>query len=93
MDEPPEHLLDMNIASDYGKIGRLLEIKSPMSNIAVLKDIVYKGEVTAQITAQFSMEKEFTRDDFISLLFYLGLLTIKKTYSGGGIPHDSQLCN
>ncbi|WP_304021327.1 ATP-binding protein [Methanospirillum hungatei] len=80
--QPPEQLLDMNIASDYGKIGKLLEIKSPMSNIAVLKDIVYKGEVTAQITAQFSMEKEFTRDDFISLLFYLGLLTIKKPIPG-----------
>ena len=80
--EPPEQLLDMNIASDYGKIGRLLEIRSPMSNIAVLKDIVYTGETTAQITAQFSMEKEFTRDDFVSLLFYLGLLTIKKPIPG-----------
>ena len=45
--EPLEQLLDMNIASDYGKIGRLLELKSPMSNIAVLKDIVYTGETTA----------------------------------------------
>jgi len=80
--EPPEQLLDMNIASDYGKIGRLLELKSPMSNIAVLKEIVYTGETTAQITAQFSMEREFTRDDFISLLFYLGLLTIKKPIPG-----------
>ena len=80
--KPPEQLLDMNIASDYGKIGRLLELKSPMSNIAVLKEIVYTGETTAQITAQFSMEREFTRDDFISLLFYLGLLTIKKPIPG-----------
>lgn len=80
--EPPEQLLDMNIASDYGKIGRLLEIRSPMSIIAVLKEIVYTGETTAQITAQFSMEKEFTRDDFVSLLFYLGLLTINKPIPG-----------
>jgi len=28
------------------------------------------------------MEREFTRDDFISLLFYLGLLTIKKPIPG-----------
>lgn len=55
--QPPEQLLDINIASDYGKIGRLHEIKSPISNIAVLDDIVYNGEVTAQITAQFSMGK------------------------------------
>ena len=55
--QPTEQLLDINIASDYGKIGRLHEIKSPISNIAVLDDIVYNGEVTAQITAQFSMGK------------------------------------
>jgi len=33
--------------------------------------------VAAQITRQFSFEKEFTRDDLVSLLFYLGIVTIK----------------
>jgi len=45
--EPPELLLDMNIASDYGKLGRIMRLKSPESNIPVLKEIVYGGEVSA----------------------------------------------
>ncbi len=85
--KPPEQLLDMNIASDYGKIERLLQIKTPVENIHVLEEIVYYGEVSAQLTAQFSLEREFSRDDFISLLFYLGLLTIKQV-----IPGEVVLC-
>ena len=85
--EPPELLLDMNIASDYGKLGRIMRLKSPESNIPVLKEIVYGGEVSAQITPQFSMEKDFTRDDFASLLYYLGLLTIKKAIPGEVVLH------
>ncbi len=85
--KPPELLLDINIASDYGKLGRLMRLKSPESNIAVLKDIVYTGEVSTQITPQFSMEKDFSRDDFTSLLFYLGLLTIKQAIPGEVLLH------
>ncbi len=80
--KPPELLLDINIASDYGKIGRLMRLKSPESNIAVLKNIVYTGEVSTQISPLFSMEKDFSRDNFASLLFYLGLLTIKNAIPG-----------
>ncbi len=85
--EPPESLLDMNIASDYGKLSRIMRLKSPESNIPVLKEIVYDGEVSAQITPQFSMEKDFTRDDFASLLYYLGLLTIKQVIPGEVVLH------
>jgi hypothetical protein len=80
--KPPEKLLDTNIASDYGKLGRLLRLKSPDRNIAVMKEIVYSGIVSAQMTDQFSMEKPFTEDDFKSLLFYLGLLTIREPVPG-----------
>ena len=80
--KPPERLLDMNIASDYGKIGRLLRIKSPNQNIIVMKEIVYSGLVSARMTEQFSMERKFTGDDFKSLLFYLGMLTIKENMPG-----------
>jgi hypothetical protein len=80
--KPPEKLLDMNIASDYGKMGRLLRIKSPNQNIEVMKEIVYSRVVSARMTEQFSIERRFTGDDFKSLLFYLGLLTIKENMPG-----------
>jgi len=80
--KPPEKLLDMNIASDYGKIDRLMRLKSPEQNIAILQEILDAGYVQARLTDQFSMERRFTSDDFKSLLFYLGLLTIKENMPG-----------
>ncbi|NSW92525.1 MAG: AAA family ATPase [Firmicutes bacterium] len=74
----PNSLIDQNIASDYGKLGKMFELKNKTGNIKVLEKILAGEEIAAQITRQFSMEKDFTQDDFISLLFYLGLLTIDK---------------
>ncbi len=74
----PNDLIDQNIASDYGKLGKMFELKDRKSNMEVLEKILNGEEIIAQITRQFSMEKDFTTDDFKSLLFYLGLLTIDK---------------
>ena len=80
--KPPEKLLDVNISSDYGKMGRLLRIRSPNRNMEIMKEIVYSRVVSTRMTEQFSMERRFTGDDFKSLLFYLGLLTIKENMPG-----------
>ncbi|HOJ12487.1 MAG TPA: AAA family ATPase [Clostridiales bacterium] len=76
--EGPIDLIDQNIASDYGKLGKTFDLKGKKSNMEVLEKILNGEEIVAQITRQFSMEKDFTTDDFKSLLFYLGLLTIDK---------------
>lgn len=76
--EGPDDLVDENIASDYGKLGKMFELKNKNENMKVLDTILKEEETMAHITNQFSMEKEFTPDDFKSLLFYLGLLTIDK---------------
>ncbi len=76
--EGPIDLIDQNIASDYGKLGKMFDLKDKKSNTEVLEKILNSEEIIAQITRQFSMEKDFTTDDFKSLLFYLGLLTIDK---------------
>jgi len=76
--EGPMDLIDQNIASDYGKLGKMFELKDKKGNMEVLEKILNGEDIVAQITRQFSMEKDFTTDDFKSLLFYLGLLTIDK---------------
>ena len=75
---PPKELIDKNIASDYAKLGSMFEIKDKNSNYKVLDSILNGEKITASITNQFSLEKDFDEDDFKSLLFYLGLLTVDK---------------
>ena len=75
----PAKLLDTNIASDYGKISKLTRIQGKdEQNLEVLREVIERQSVTATLTEKYSFDedKEWTRDDFISLLFYQGILTI-----------------
>jgi len=74
----PENLLDTNISSDYGKLRQTFRVEGQeVQNLAVLNELITQGQISGQLTRQFSFEKEFTRDDLISILFYLGIVTIK----------------
>jgi len=79
---PPDNLLDASIASDYSKMGKMFALKNKSSNYEVLQEIIEGKEQTAFMTAQYSLEKRFDKNDFISLLFYLGYLTIDSSYAG-----------
>ena len=79
---PPDNLLDASIASDYSKIGKMFALKNKSSNYEVLQEIIEGKEQTAFMTAQYSLEKRFDKNDFMSLLFYLGYLTIDSSYAG-----------
>ena len=74
----PKHLIDTNIACDYGKIRLLFQLRAPGQNYQVIHQLIHDGGVTSQLTEQFSFEREFTRQDFISLLFYTGFISIEK---------------
>lgn len=88
----PESLLDTNISSDYGKIGKLFRLGGQDSfKSKILSDLLSGKDIYTQLTEQFSFERKFTEYDFLSLLFYMGLLTIKGTYRSGihlQIPND-----
>ncbi|RKZ75771.1 MAG: AAA family ATPase, partial [Gammaproteobacteria bacterium] len=75
----PRTLIDLNIASDYGKLRRLFRLGSSEHYKVVLEGLIETGQVEALLTQQFSFEKSFDQDDFISLLFYMGLVTIHQT--------------
>lgn len=72
----PKKMLDTNIASDYGKIKGMFGVGDQETNDAVLFALLEGQLVSAELTAQFSFERAFFRADFISLLFYMGLLTV-----------------
>ena len=73
----PDELIDTNISSDYGKIRKLFALQDPFRNSQVLDELMTSGETIATLTNQYSFERDFDRDDFVSLLFYSGLISIK----------------
>jgi hypothetical protein len=87
--EPPMDLLDSNVISDYAKVLNLVSINigdSPNSTNAqiayskekrqqLLNSIIISKAQETQLTQLFSLAI-FTDDNFLSLLFYMGYLTI-----------------
>ncbi|TXH66463.1 MAG: AAA family ATPase [Thiothrix sp.] len=81
--EYPDPMLDENIASDYGKIMKMFSIGNRDTNFAVLELLINTGEVQAAQRRKFEFDKGFEADDFISLLAYMGFITLaRKTLSG-----------
>jgi len=76
--EYPEKILDINIATDYAKLQKLFEIQYPARNLKIIDKIIEEGGHETSITQQFSYERDFSANDFISLLFYMGYLSIEK---------------
>ncbi len=76
----PKYLLDPNIASDYTKIRRMFKIKGEETvHLKYLEELLTTGQISAQLVRQYELEKRFDRNDFISLLYYTGIITIEKS--------------
>jgi hypothetical protein len=79
----PQDMLDPNIASDYSKIQKLFSIQGKEDYyLEILRELLEKGDVTATLTSQYSFARGFTQNDLVSLLFYMGFLTISKERLG-----------
>ncbi len=89
--EIPNDLIDNNIISDYGKIEAFMDLCQNMNKIELLEKIVAGQLVESQLTERFNAEISFGEKELVSLLFYLGYLTIvKKGFSKCSfkIPND-----
>lgn len=72
----PHHMLDENIASDYGKILAMFKIGDRDQNYEVLDELINEGFVIAKQRRKFDFDKGFDRDDFVSLLYYMGFVAL-----------------
>ena len=72
----PDKLIDMNIASDYSKIGKMLDLCKGENRLEILKKTVQGEPINNSIVEKFNPEIEFNETDMISMLYYLGYLTI-----------------
>ena len=80
--EVPEELVDTNIISDYSKIEAFMNLCKNTGKIQILEKIVAGEYVESELTEKFNSEISFGEKELISLLYYLGYLTIvDKGYS------------
>ena len=72
----PDRLIDMNIASDYSKIGKMLYLCKGENRLEILRKTVQGEPIVDTIVEKFNPAIEFTETHMISMLYYLGYLTI-----------------
>lgn len=83
---PPDEMIDKNIRTDYGKLRHLIRVDRGLgSNYSVIREIIDTGRTTATLTDAFSVEKMLVPDNFKSLLYYFGLLTIQGVERGSTV--------
>ena len=84
----PHQLTDPNMTSDYRKLTAMFDLfEEEETKQAVLEQIMSNESLETDIITNFDFHSHFRKADFLSLLFYLGLLTI----TGEGTLYDVQL--
>ena len=73
----PDQLIDVNIASDYTKLGKMLDLCKGEERENVIEKTVSGEGIVSEIRQKFNPAMEFTEMDLISMLYYLGYLTIE----------------
>jgi hypothetical protein len=73
----PKNMLDSNIRTDYSKLRMLIrKDKGFEHDASIIQHIVETGGITAELKDHFPSEGITDPDNFVSLLYYFGMLTI-----------------
>ena len=79
----PDKMVEPNIRIDYDKIRMLIRHDKEFAHDAsIIQDLVTKGFVTGKLVENFPAERIYDPDNFLSLLFYFGMVTIDGEYKG-----------
>ncbi|CAK0772214.1 AAA-ATPase-like domain-containing protein [Gammaproteobacteria bacterium] len=74
--KPPRDLIDHNVRIDYGKLRHLIQLGRRLNgNFERLRQVIETGEAVAEVLPSFPVESMAEEAPFVSLLYYLGLLT------------------
>ena len=96
----PDDLIDTNVRIDYGKLRHLLVVNRRAApaeaelngNFDLLRHVIAEGRADAEIQASFPPKHLGQRENFLSLLYYFGLLGIRGASHGVaelGIPNQT----
>ena len=80
----PDRMIETNIRIDYDKIRMLIRHdRDFFDDASIIQDLVTKGFVTGNLVENFPAERINDPDNFLSLLFYFGMVTIDGECDGG----------
>ena len=89
----PKNMLDTNTRTDYKKLKRLVELQGMSDRErGYIQQIAAEGTIVADVHDSFPAERIFDEGNFISLLYYYGMLTIVGTKLSKlvlGIPNNN----
>ena len=93
----PVDPIDVNVRIDYGKLRHLLTVSREAGarlngNFDLLRQVAAEGEVGADLSPSFPLERLNDRNNSLSLLHYFGLLSMRPGGGGRtrlGIPNQT----
>ncbi len=93
----PDDPIDVNVRIDYGKLRHLLvtgrEAGARLNgNFDLLRNVAGTGGAEADVNLSFPLEGLVEPENFLSLLYYFGLLSIRGSANGAtrlGIPNQT----
>ncbi len=80
----PRYLIDTNVRIDYGKLRHLLVVGRQLNgNFDLLQELIGEGRKDLpRIQPSFPLQRLTDRQNFLSLLHYFGLLSIREVVHG-----------
>ena len=79
----PQNMIESNIRVDYEKLRMLIRKDKEFAHDAsTIQTLVSQGYITGDLKESFPAVNITTPDNFVSLLYYFGMLTINGTYEG-----------
>ena len=79
----PDNMVEENIRVDYNKLRMLIRRDREFAHDAsVIQNLVNNGYITGTLKTGFPAENIGDPDNFISLLYYFGMVTIAGTHEG-----------
>ena len=79
----PKKMVETNIRIDYDKLRMLIRHDKEFAHDAsIIQQLVTQGFVIGTLNENFPAERINDPDNFLSLLFYFGMVTIDGTYKG-----------
>ena len=79
----PQNMIESNIRIDYEKLRMLIRKDKEFAHDAsIIQTLVNQGYITGDLKDSFPATGITNPDNFVSLLYYFGMLTISGTYKG-----------